>query len=217
MHEVLIAFLGVFVGLFPIVNPLGMAPIFLRLTEGSSQAVRSRLAWRIAAGSFFLMAVSLFIGAYILAFFGLTISAVQIGGGLVVMSAGWRLLQQGSNVSEREEQATGSDDERMMDRAFFPLTMPLTVGPGSISVAITLGTRGSNADYYGWAATGALLAVIAVSMTIYLSYRFAPWILHYLGKTGTDVFMRLSAFILLCLGAQILISGISGMPIFGAK
>ena len=217
MHEVLVAFLGVFAGLFPIVNPLGMSPIFLRLTHGSSPAVRSRLAWRIAAGSFFLMAVSLFIGAYILAFFGLTVSAVQIGGGLVVMAAGWRLLQQGSNASEREDQATGPDEELMMDRAFFPLTMPLTVGPGSISVAITLGTRGSNADYSGWVAAGALLAVIAVSITIYLSYRFAAWILHYLGKTGTDVFMRLSAFILLCLGAQILISGVTGLPIFAVK
>jgi multiple antibiotic resistance protein len=215
MHEVLVAFLGVFAGLFPIVNPLGMAPIFLRLTHGSSQEVRSRLAWRIAAASFFLMSVSLFIGAYILAFFGLTISAVQIGGGLVVMAAGWRLLQQGSNTSEREKQASASDEELMMDRAFFPLTMPLTVGPGSISVAITLGTRGSGADYSGW--VGALLAVIAVASTIYVSYRFAAWILHYLGKTGTEVFMRLSAFILLCLGAQILISGVTGLPIFANK
>jgi len=217
MHEVLVAFLGVLVGLFPIVNPLGMAPIFLRLTMGSSQKVRARLAWRIAASSFFLMTVSLFIGAHILAFFGLTISAVQIGGGLVVMAAGWRLLQQGSNVSEREEQASTSDEELMMDRAFFPLTMPLTVGPGTISVAITLGTRGSNVDYTGWVPVGALLAVIAVSLAIYLSYRFAAGVLHYLGKTGTDVFMRLSAFILLCLGAQILISGVSGLPIFAGK
>ena len=217
MHQVLIAFLGVFAGLFPIVNPLGMAPIFLRLTHGSSPSVRSRLAWRIAAGSFFLMAVSLFIGAYILAFFGLTVSAVQIGGGLVVMAAGWKLLQQGSNVSEREDQATGSNEELMMDRAFFPLTMPLTVGPGSISVALTLGTRGSNADFSGWVTIGALLAVIAVAGTIYVSYRFAAWILNYLGRTGTEVFMRLSAFILLCLGAQILISGVTGLPIFAAK
>src|SRR5262245_38021582 len=105
MPEIVAAFLGVFVGLFPIVNPLGMAPIFLRLTAGSSQDIRSRLAWRIAAGGFVLMAVSLFVGAHILAFFGLTITAVQIGGGLVVMGAGWNLLQQGNDVSERAQQA----------------------------------------------------------------------------------------------------------------
>jgi multiple antibiotic resistance protein len=217
MHEFLVAFLGVFAGLFPIVNPLGMSPIFLRLTAGSTQAIRSRLAWRIAAGSFFLMAASLFAGAHILAFFGLTIPAVQIGGGLVVMAAGWQLLQQGSNVREREKQAPSVDEESMLSQAFFPLTMPLTVGPGTISVALTLGTRGTNAEYPGWVVAGALLAVVAVSLTIYLSYRFAAGVLHYLGKTGTDVFMRLSAFILLCLGAQILTNGIAGLPIFAGK
>jgi len=217
MHEVLVAFLAVFVGLFPIVNPLGMAPIFLRMTTGSSDAVRSRLASRVAAGSFILMAVSLFVGSHILAFFGLTISAVQIGGGLVVMAAGWRLLQQGSNVSERAEQASAPDEESMMERAFFPLTMPLTVGPGTISVAITLGTRSPNAESLAWVAVGAMLAVIAVSLSIYLSYRFAAGVLRYLGKTGTDVFMRLSAFILLCLGAQILSNGVAGLAIFAGK
>jgi multiple antibiotic resistance protein len=214
MPEAVAAFLGVFLGLFPIVNPLGMAPIFLRLTAGSSQDIRSRLAWRIAANGFILMSASLFIGSHILAFFGLTITAVQIGGGLVVMAAGWRLLQQGNNVSDRAEQAASSDETTIMDGAFFPLTMPLTVGPGTISVAITLGTRGSNMDYPAWVVAGALLAVIAVSATIYLSYRYAARVLHYLGRTGTDVLMRLSAFILLCLGAQILTNGIVALPIF---
>jgi len=84
------SFLTVFIGLFPIVNPLGMAPIFLRLTAESSAKTRARLAWRVAVGGFALMAVSLFIGSHILAFFGLTITAIQIGGGLVVMAAGIR-------------------------------------------------------------------------------------------------------------------------------
>jgi len=211
MSEAVQAFLTIFVGLFPIVNPLGMAPIFLRLTSDSTQAVRSRLSWRIAAGSFFLMIVSLFIGSHILEFFGLTLTAVQIGGGLVVMAAGWRLLQQGSDASDRRQQVGSVDEETMMDRAFFPLTMPLTVGPGTISVAITLGTRAQSAENMAWVTAGALIAVLSVSLTIYLSYRFAAGVLHYLGKTGTDVFMRLSAFILLCLGVQILTNGITGL------
>src|SRR5690242_9167534 len=102
MPDALVAFLTVFVGLFPIVNPLGMAPIFLRLSSGSPQEVRAILAWRIAFGSFCLMAISLFIGSHILAFFGLTIAAVQIGGGLVVAVAGWRLLQYGGNDLSKE-------------------------------------------------------------------------------------------------------------------
>src|SRR5512138_79100 len=94
------SFLTVFVGLLPIVNPLGMAPIFLRLTAGSSARTRARLAWLIAL----------------------------YGGALVVMAAGWRLLQQGDDTESRERQSPVGE-EAMLRHAFFPLTMPLTVGP----------------------------------------------------------------------------------------
>jgi multiple antibiotic resistance protein len=216
MPDAVVAFLAVFVGLFPIVNPLGMAPIFLRLTSGSTQGIRADLAQRIAIGSFFLMAISLFVGSHILALFGLTITAVQIGGGLVVTVAGWRLLQQGgdSNVDRATVPVT---EEGMIGRAFFPLTMPLTVGPGAISVAITLGTRAAHVDRIAEVAGGALIAVLAVSLLVYVSYRFAAYVLRYLGETGTDVLMRLSAFILLCLGVQIMTNGISDLPIFATN
>jgi multiple antibiotic resistance protein len=197
------SFLTVFVGLFPIVNPLGMAPIFLRLTAGSSAATRATLAWRIAANGFALMAASLFVGSHILAFFGLTVPAVQIAGGLVVMTAGWRMLQQGDDTGSRERQSA-LGDEALLRHAFFPLTMPLTVGPGTISVAAThellpLGI-------------GALAATLAVSAAIYVSYRFAERVLRLLGESGTDIFLRLSAFILLCLGVQILTNGLGALP-----
>lgn len=216
MTELIATFLTVFVGLFPIVNPLGMAPIFLRLTSEATQETRARLAWQISVGGFVLMAVSLFIGSHILVFFGLTITAVQIAGGLVVMAAGWRLLQQGSDARERVQQSPGSD-ETIMRRAFFPLTMPLTVGPGTISVAITLGTRGAGTTHLFWTAAGGLLAALAVTVTIYLSYRFAASVLRILGETGTDIFMRLSAFILLCLGVQIVTNGLAGLSFLAGK
>jgi multiple antibiotic resistance protein len=216
MSELIGSFLTVFVGLFPIVNPLGMAPIFLRLTSDASAATRARLAWQIAVGGFALMAVSLFIGSHILAFFGLTINAVQIAGGLVVMAAGWRMLQQGSDARALE-QHTPVPDELMMRRAFFPLTMPLTVGPGTISVAITLGTRGAETTRPLMTATGGLLAALAVAATIFLSYRFAAALLRRLGETGTDILMRLSAFILLCLGVQILTNGLSSLPFIAGE
>src|SRR5262245_34706016 len=136
MSEVITSFLTVFAGLIPIVNPLGMAPIFLRMTAGASSRTRAALAWRVAFYGFVLMVASLFIGSHILAFFGLTIPAVQVAGGLIVMAAGWRLLQQGGDVESRQSQAPPVPDEVMMSHAFFPLTLPLTVGPGNISVAI---------------------------------------------------------------------------------
>ncbi len=216
VSQVIASFLTVFVGLFPIVNPLGMAPIFLRLTSGSSAATRALLAWRIATGGFALMAVSLFIGSHILAFFGLTVQAVQIAGGLVVMAAGWRLLQQGDDAREREQQAPVAEDV-VLRHAFFPLTMPLTVGPGTISVAITLGNRGAGARELLPLAGGALLAALAVAAAIYFCYRFADRVLRFLGESGTDIFLRLSAFVLLCLGVQILTNGVAELPIVSGR
>lgn len=214
MNELAASFLTVFVGLFPIVNPLGMAPIFLRLTSDATERTRAKLAWQIATGGFVLMAASLFVGSHILAFFGLTITAVQIAGGLVVMTAGWRMLQQGNDARVRERQSMALEDS-IMRRAFFPLTMPLTVGPGAISVAITLGTRGAETDRLLMTAAGGLLAAMAVAATICLSYRFATTLLRWLGETGTDIFMRLSAFILLCLGVQIVTNGLAALPFIG--
>jgi len=204
------AFLAVVAGLFPIVNPLGMAPIFLRLTTGSSAEVRAALAWRIAVGGLALMVASLFIGSHILAFFGLTVPAVQVGGGLVVVAAGWRLLQQGDDAKTREQQSRVPED-LVLTRAFFPLTMPLTVGPGTISVAITLGAKGAASGDLLPEAVGAVLGVLAVAAAIYLSYRFAHRLLGLLGDAGLDIFLRLSAFILLCLGVQITWNGCSAL------
>ena len=205
------SFLTVLVGLLPIVNPVGMAPIFLRLTAGSSAATRAKLAWLIALYGFALMAVSLFVGSHILAFFGLTVPAVQIAGGLVVMAAGWRLLQQGDDTESRQRQ-TALGDEAMLRHAFFPLTMPLTVGPGTISVAITLGNKAAATHELRPLGIGALAATLSVSAAIYVSYRFAERVLRMLGESGTDIFLRLSAFILLCLGVQILTNGLGALP-----
>ena len=105
-----------------------------------------------------------------------------------------------------------------MRHAFFPLTMPLTVGPGTISVAITLGNKGAATHELLPLGIGALAASsVAVSAAIYLSYRFAERVLRLLGESGTDIFLRLSAFILLCLGVQILTNGLGALPFFGER
>lgn len=204
------AFLSVVIGLFPIVNPLGMAPIFLRLTQDSSREIRAALAWRVAVGGFALMAVSLFVGSHILAFFGLTVPAVQVGGGVVVVASGWRMLQQGDDSSERKQRSR-LNDNTVFDRAFFPLTLPLTVGPGAISVAITLGARSSDSAYPLAVTLGAIMGVAAVALAIYLCYANADRVLGRMGAVGTDIVVRLSAFILLCLGVQIMWNGVSSM------
>ena len=138
MHAAANTFLLVYAGLFPIVNPVGGAPIFLALTSGQSAEVRRSLAWRVAVNGFILMLGSLFVGSHVLVFFGITLPVVRIAGGLAVASFGWRLLRDGAAAADDRNEAHQSTT---VD-AFYPLTMPLTVGPGSISVAITIGSHG---------------------------------------------------------------------------
>jgi multiple antibiotic resistance protein len=201
--------LAVLAALFPIVNPLGMAPIFLIYTAGADAATRDRLARRIAYNSFALATVSLVAGSYILHFFGLSLPAVQIGGGLVVAATGWRILHRGAD--DPQHRAPAPSPEAVLASAFYPLTMPLTVGPGSIAVMLAIGSNvppaSAGNDYLLPQAFGGLVGVAIVALSVYLSYRYAEPILRRLGESGVNVFLRLSAFILLCLGVQILLNG----------
>jgi MarC family membrane protein len=127
--------------LFPIVNPLGNAPIFLMLTRGVSHQGRAKLARTIAVNGLVLMVVSIFIGTYILGFFGISLPVVQVGGGLVVVATGWGLLRHSDDDDGAQDAKKPCNEMNYMRQAFYPLTLPLTVGPGSISVAITVGAQ----------------------------------------------------------------------------
>ena len=203
------AFLFVALALFPIVNPLGMAPIFLSYTAGVDAVTRARLARRVAYNSFLLATASLLVGSHVLKFFALSLPAVRIGGGLVVAATGWRLLNCGEESVQ--DRAPAASAEAVMAGAFYPLTMPLTVGPGSIAIMLTIGSSAPNALGNSrellLEAAGGLVGVAAVTWSIYLSYRFADRVLNRLGPSGINVLLRLSAFILLCLGVQILLNG----------
>jgi multiple antibiotic resistance protein len=133
------AFLLVYMGLFPIINPVGNAPIFLGLTRHCSDEERHSLARRVAVNGFFLMLGSLVVGSHVLEFFGITLPVVRVAGGLVVTALGWRLLQTGDEGEDASDAAAAGRRLGPGD-AFYPLTLPLTVGPGAISVAIALGT-----------------------------------------------------------------------------
>src|SRR5580658_9372563 len=125
--------------LFPIVNPVGNTPIFLSLTRGLTSQGRTMLARMIALNGLVLILASIFIGIHILTFFGISLPVVQVGGGLVVISTGWGLLRQSNDDGTTEGGARHKCSEDDYSRqAFYPLTLPLTVGPGSISVAITV-------------------------------------------------------------------------------
>src|SRR5215472_6238617 len=141
VHQLTHVFLLVYAGLFPIVNPVGNAPIFLALTTHCTDRERRALALRVAINGFFLLLGSLLIGSYVLEFFGITLPVLRIAGGVVVTAFGWTLLQRGEELgSQRTPEAARGPSDTATD-AFYPLTMPLTVGPGAISVAIALGSQ----------------------------------------------------------------------------
>jgi len=200
----------VIAALLPIVNPFGGAPVFLAMTADCTPDLRATLAQKIAVNAFILLLASLFIGTYVLEFFGLSVPIVQVAGGVVVCANGWELLRAGSMT--HVVPATRPAATEIASRAFYPLTLPLTVGPGTISIAITIGAHhpqsvrlllvNGSADVIG----AALIAA-----TVFGCYRYADRMLRVLGETGTSVLVRLSAFILLCIGVQIFWTGASAL------
>ena len=212
MTAFLNTFLLVYAALFPIINPVGNAPLLLGLTRSCSEAERRRVVRRIAVNSFFLLLGSLIIGSHILEFFGLSLPIVRVGGGIVVAAFGWELLNSGHSADDRA--AAASPNPRAALDAFYPLTMPMTVGPGAMSVAITLGSQrpaGLDLTQFFAQEGAAIVGIFAVCLTIYFCYRFGEGLVAKLGPSGSNVVIRLSAFILFCIGLQIIWMGWRGL------
>lgn len=196
--------------LFPIVNPLGGSPIFLTLTREYSPVSRRLLAQRVALNSFILLVVSGLIGSHILAFFGISLPIVQVGGGMVVIVTGWNMLQQNDDDNPDTHVHHDVNPRDIFRSAFYPFTLPLTVGPGSISVAITLGANA--ARHRGPVYLDVIVLLIAsalLAVSIYICYGFSDRIATLLGPTAMSVIMRLSSFLLVCIGVQIFWNGAS--------
>lgn len=211
----LTSFVAVFAALFPVINPLGDGPIFLNMVRACSESVRRKLALSVSINCFFILLGSMLIGPQLLLFFGISLPALKIAGGLVVTAMGWNLLNQKSSSTKDNSDSSGITDETASSSAFFPLAMPLTVGPGSIATAISLVAGHIDDKNFNFikampAIAGALLALIALTIVIYYIYRESSGIQRLLGVNGTNVLARLFAFILLAIGVQILLGGIEG-------
>ena len=153
---------------------------------------------------------SLLLGAFILNVYGISVPILRLAGGLIVAVAGWKLLNEGAQKGADVENA----DTRYVSQAFYPLTMPLTTGPGTIAVMISLGLSrsgisGSSIDLRFIVAS--LLAALVIALTIYVCFAYSHHVERLLGRGGTDIVVRLSAFILFCIGIQIIWSGASDL------
>lgn len=196
--------------LLPIINPPSTATIFLTLTEGASKPIRDELARRIAVNVFLLTLGCTLVGSYVLDFFGISLDIVRVGGGLLVAHTGWRLLSaERSDAPRSADLAQAYTPEMARRNAFYPLSFPITCGPGSLAATITVGVSLSDPSWSMAVSRtlGAVVGLVGVAVAILLSYRYAQALLRPLGETGTIVLLRLSAFILLCLGIQIFWEG----------
>lgn len=208
MNEAVNAFLLGFPALFSIVNPLSGALIFHQLTAERPARDRAQLARLVAVYALVVMLLALSIGSYVLAFFGITLAALRVSGGLVVALTAWDLLSAPERREARkQEQAAASPSSD--DIALFPLTIPITTGPGTISVAVALGAghprplTGLGQFFLGMTAAAASMALL-----IWMLYRSADRLETIMGPTGSRTVTRLAAFLLLCIGVQILINGV---------
>ncbi len=204
------SFLFALATMLPILNPPAVAPIFLTLTEGASAGTREQLAHRVAVNICVMLAIAMIAGNVVLDFFGISLPIIRVGGGLLVVATAWRLVSASDYDAEHaQNMAETYSLDQVRSKAFYPLTFPMICGPGALSAALTVGATLHTEASFDTAAnlTGSLVAIAIASLVVYFCLRFAAQFLHKLGPNGTAVLMRLSAFILLCLGVQIVWDG----------
>jgi multiple antibiotic resistance protein len=199
--------------LFPVINPPGSALVFLSLTKRASAKARRSLAGRVAINAFFVMVGSLLVGSVVLKFYGISVPVLRVAGGLIVTMSGWKLLNEGSDKTA-DELAADRKETDYANQAFYPFTLPLTTGPGTIAIMVSLGLSRSRYNDFGENLgffVGGLLATVAMSAAIYVCFAYSDRVQRLLGRGGTDIAVRLSAFILFCIGVQIIWTGVSDL------
>ena len=209
------AFLLAFPSLFSIINPIGGALIFYGITKDFAPADRVKIAAYVGFYSLLIMFGALWAGAYVLRFFGVSIAALRIAGGTVIALSGWQLLTSSDTHPDQkghEHAGERGGDGDPMQLAFFPLTLPFTTGPGTIAVAITVGAeRPLNGVGLLAFFLGASVAAVANAAIIWLAYRFADRLTEFMGATARAVIVRLTAFLPMCIGVQILVTAVEDL------
>jgi multiple antibiotic resistance protein len=198
-----------FLALFPIVNPPAMTPIFLDMTSDISASERNRLAGKISWYTLILLLIVLFVGGWILKLLDISIHVIRIAGGILLFNMAWQMLNSDHGDSRSRNDGFKSDSN---SKVFFPMTMPITAGPGTIAVTLTLIPTGSLMKLDTWLNFAGVAAGIALmSFVVFVSYRYSGYFFGRLGKQGIQAVTKLSAFILLAIGVEIIWKGYKGL------
>ncbi len=208
-------FLYAFTTLFPVVDPIGAGMLFLAMTMSAKRQERQILATRVAMYSVLMLFVSLWAGSFVLRFFGISVPVLRVAGGLVLAISGWRTLNQpDSSKNDDQDKVAFVGREQLIKKAFYPLTLPLTIGPGAIAVSTAIG---STLEPHVANILAVNLAALAICLCIFLSFRYSDRITARLGATGSDAIVRIFSFIMICIGLQILWTGIAELVVEVSK
>jgi multiple antibiotic resistance protein len=203
-----------FSALLPLVNPLGDALVFLGLVGSAPPSVYRALARKIALSTtIFLIAVEAG-GSLLLKFFGISLPVVQVSGGFALAAMGWKLLnEEEPDEKEKQPNLDGPDMRSLEQKVFYPFTFPITAGPGCIVVMVTLSAHASGNGVLPavMAHVGIAIAVVLLSVAVYLCYGHAPTITARISPQSAHGILRLIAFVLLCIGVQIMANGVEAI------
>lgn len=202
-NEILLFFVGSFVSLFSIVDPLVAVPVFVTLTQKYKPAQRVELATKASIYVFGILLVFFAAGGLILKFFGISLEGIRIAGGLMIIGTAYEMLAKKERLLPQEQH----ESEEKEDVAFSPLAMPILSGPGAIAIIIGMTSDAKSIQHY----SAILVVIFLVSFCCYIFLRLAHIITHKLGETTMRSFNRIMGFILLCIGVQYIVNGV--MPL----
>ena len=200
-------FLGTFIGLLPIINPLSAGPTFLAITAGDSEARRREQARK---GCLYMVAilVSFLIGGtFIMNFFGISIPGLRIAGGILLTGIGMDMLLARKAAAKSEDKAEREAALKKPDISFSPLAMPMLSGPGSI--AVTLGFTSLATDWVDYVAI--IAGIVCVALLTYVVLRLSSRMVQFIGPVGVNAMTKIMGFLIMCMGVQFVVNGILGI------
>lgn len=202
MGEAFTYFMVALAALFSVVNPLSAMPVFLALTANLPEKRRNFMAKKSAFLMIVILIGFLIMGTFIMGFFGISLEGIRIAGGIIVLRSGYMLL----NTVEKPNLTQESKDEGLLknDISLTPLAIPLLAGPGAMAVTISLSTNAG--EFYEYPLIA--LAIIVVAGAVFLSFRFSPKLLPFLGSSGLEALTKIIGFITMSIGVEFMLKGI---------
>lgn len=198
-------FIYVFAGLFSVINPLGTVPVFVGLTQSDTLKDRNRTALLTGINTAVILLISFFAGKYVLSFFGISLNALRIAGGMIITSSGFALLTGSfSKHKGMDKNRVQEDLAQRSEISLTPLAIPMLAGPGSISLLIALNQQYTQASQIVWL----VAAILAVCIAAWLVLRSSHYIVKLMGASGINAVSRIIGFIVIAIGVQYIISAV---------